>query len=79
MKRFGARPPVVAAVLTLAFTAAALADVKEGQPAPDVNLPATQIAKVLPDQKDAKTLNLKDLQSKKNVVLFFFPKALTGG
>ena len=55
------------------------ADVKEGQPAPDIELPATQIEKVLPDKKDAKTLHLKDLQGKKNVVLYFFPKALTGG
>jgi hypothetical protein len=54
-------------------------NVKEGQPAPDVDLPATQIAKVLPDKKDAKTLALKDLQGKKNVVLYFYPKALTGG
>jgi hypothetical protein len=41
-----------------------------GQPAPDFELPATQIGKVLPDKKDAKTLKLKDLQGK-NVVLFF--------
>ncbi len=53
--------------------------VKEGAPAPDVDLPATQIEKVLPDKKDAKTLHLKDLQGKKNVVLYFFPKALTRG
>jgi hypothetical protein len=53
--------------------------VKEGQPAPDVELPATQIGTVLPDQKDAKTLKLKDLKGKKHVVLYFFPKALTGG
>ncbi len=53
--------------------------VTEGKPAPEVKLPATQIEKVLPDKKDAKTLNLKDLRGKKNVVLYFFPKALTGG
>jgi hypothetical protein len=53
--------------------------VKEGQAAPDVELPATQIETVLPDQKDAKTLRLKDLKGKKHVVLYFFPKALTGG
>jgi hypothetical protein len=53
--------------------------VKEGQKAPDVELPATQIGKVLPGQKDAKTLHLKDLRGKKNVVLYFYPKALTGG
>jgi len=55
------------------------AKVEEGKPAPNVELPATQIDKVLPDKKDAKTLNLKDLQGKKNVVLYFFPKALTRG
>jgi peroxiredoxin len=52
---------------------------KEGQPAPDVTLPATQVEKVLPDKKDAKTLSLEDFKNKKNVVLFFFPKALTKG
>ena len=50
----------------------------EGQPAPDIELPATQIDKLLPDKKDAKTLHLKDLQGK-NVVLYFFPKAMTRG
>jgi thioredoxin-dependent peroxiredoxin len=50
----------------------------EGKPAPDIELPATQIDKVLPDKKDAKTLHLKDLQGK-NVVLYFFPKAMTKG
>lgn len=53
--------------------------VKEGQPAPDVSLPATQIDKVLPDHKDGKTLSLKDFQGKKHVVLYFFPKASTPG
>jgi hypothetical protein len=53
--------------------------IQEGQPAPDVELPATQVEKVLPEKKDAKTLHLKDLQGKKNVVLYFFPKAGTRG
>jgi hypothetical protein len=53
--------------------------VVEGQPAPDVDLPATQIGLILPDQRGAKTLHLKDLRGKKNVVLYFFPKALTKG
>jgi peroxiredoxin Q/BCP len=53
--------------------------VEEGKPAPTVELAATQIDKVLPDKKDARTLNLKDLQGKKNVVLFFYPKAMTPG
>ena len=72
------------AVLALALGRPAGADegggkVREGQPAPDVELPATQVEKALPDRKDAERLHLKDLQGKKNVVLYFFPKALTGG
>jgi hypothetical protein len=51
--------------------------VKEGQPAPDVNLPATQPETVLPGSKGS--LRLSDLKGKKNVVLWFYPKALTGG
>jgi cytochrome oxidase Cu insertion factor (SCO1/SenC/PrrC family) len=43
--------------------------VKEGQPAPNVELPATQVG----------TVRLKDYQGKKHVVLYFFPKALTAG
>jgi peroxiredoxin Q/BCP len=53
--------------------------IQVGKPAPDVELPATSIDKVLPDKKDAKTLSLKDFRGKKNVVLFFYPKAMTGG
>jgi hypothetical protein len=53
--------------------------VKEGQPAPAVELPATFIESVLPDKKGAKTLSLADFKGKKNVVLWFYPKALTGG
>ena len=49
-----------------------------GEPAPDINLPATQIDKVLPLKKDAPSLDLKDLRGK-NVVLYFFPKAMTPG
>jgi peroxiredoxin len=68
---------VLAAAL-LAGPAPAADPPQEGKPAPDVSLPATQIEKVLPDKKDAKTLSLKDLKGK-NVVLFFFPKAMTKG
>ena len=53
--------------------------VEVGKPAPAFDLPATQINKVLPDKKDAKTIQLKDFENKKNVVLFFFPKAMTRG
>jgi hypothetical protein len=52
--------------------------VEVGKPAPDFNLPATQIGKVLPDKPDAKMLSLKDLRGK-NIVLYFYPKALTRG
>jgi peroxiredoxin Q/BCP len=48
------------------------------KPAPAFDLPATQVGKVLPDKKEATKLSLKDLKGK-NVVLFFFPKALTRG
>jgi hypothetical protein len=54
-------------------------NVKEGQPAPDVELPATQIDTVPGGKKGAQTLHLSDLKGKKHVVLYFFPKALTGG
>lgn len=70
---------LIAALLFIGCAHDATAAVKEGQPAPDVDLPATQIGKSNPAAKDAKTLKLKDLQGKKHVVLFFYPKALTGG
>jgi hypothetical protein len=54
-------------------------NVEVGKPAPAFDLPATQINKVLPDKKGAKTISLKDFENKKNVVLFFFPKAMTRG
>jgi len=51
---------------------------EEGKPAPAFEVPATNISTVLPDKKEAKTLSLADLKGK-NVVLFFYPKALTKG
>jgi cytochrome oxidase Cu insertion factor (SCO1/SenC/PrrC family) len=51
---------------------------KEGDMAPDIRLHATQVKKAVPDAKDD-TLSLADLKGKKNVVLFYFPKALTRG
>jgi hypothetical protein len=69
---------VALAGLLLAWAAAGRAEdakVEEGKPAPDFELPATQIDKVLPDKKDAKTLSLKDLRGK-NVVTFL---TITGG
>jgi len=52
---------------------------EEGKPAPTFDVAATSINTVFPDKKDAKTLSLKDFEGKKNVVLFFYPKALTKG
>ncbi len=46
--------------------------VMEGQPAPEVKLEAATA-------KGKVTIDLKDYKGKKNVVLFFYPKALTGG
>jgi len=48
-----------------------------GKPAPSFDLPAVNINKALPDSKK-KTLSLADLKGK-NVVLFFYPKAMTPG
>lgn len=73
------------ATLTWAVEAVPAADpppakpVAEGQPAPDIDLPAVQAGKALPGQAEGKMLHLKDLQGKKNVVLYFFPKAATRG
>lgn len=55
------------------------AKLQEGKPAPDIELAATNIGSIFPDKKDAKTLKLSDLKGKKNIVLWFYPKALTGG
>jgi hypothetical protein len=67
------------ALVGLALPARAADDTPEvGKPAPAFTLQATQIDKALPDKKDAKTLSLRDLAGK-NVVLYFYPKAMTGG
>ena len=52
--------------------------VEEGKPAPAFKLPVANIQTALPGKKDAKELSLADLKGK-NVVLFFFPKAMTRG
>jgi hypothetical protein len=91
MRFFKAWPALPAALAGLLTTFLAVAGVtpvvrgqgearkvQEGQPAPDVELPATQIGKVLPGKADAGTLHLSDLKGK-NVVLYFFPKASTAG
>ena len=49
-----------------------------GKPAPAFDLAAANIKSVFPNKKDATKLSLADFEGK-NVVLFFFPKALTKG
>jgi peroxiredoxin Q/BCP len=51
---------------------------KEGEPAPDVELPAANVATVIPGAAEDATLKLSDLKGK-NVVLWFFPRAMTPG
>jgi peroxiredoxin Q/BCP len=78
---------LLASFLALLFCAVAVADpttamALEGKSAPNLSLTVTdQIAKVLPGKKAGDTISLKDFQGEKgkNVVLFFFPKAMTKG
>jgi peroxiredoxin Q/BCP len=69
---------LAAAVLGLALTARAADKVEEGKPAPDISLPAVNAAKAVPGKKDGDPIRLKDLKGK-NVVLFFYPRAMTPG
>lgn len=57
---------------------AAFAAPEVGKPAPAFDVPAVNVKAALPGAKDRKNLSLKDLEGK-NVVLWFYPKALTGG
>lgn len=78
MRWFARRVVLVCiAALGVASTSSAQAP-KVGDAAPDLAIAATQVEKVFPDSKE-KTINLKDFKGKKNVVLFYFPKALTKG
>src|SRR4051794_29227639 len=77
MRRWTRLLAVTAVAGLFAFAAARAADPpKEGTKAPDIDLPATQLDKIAPG---AKTLKLSDLRGKKNVILFFYPKAMTRG
>jgi hypothetical protein len=48
----------------------------QGKPAPDIDVPAVECTGTQPQ---AASMKLSDFRDKKNVVLYFFPKALTGG
>jgi peroxiredoxin Q/BCP len=73
---------IAATFVTLLFGAAAMADdsklkVKEGDAFPNVPVGAAQIEKASVS-KDAKTVSIADLKGK-TVVIFFYPRASTGG
>jgi|GEM_PF-235098 peroxiredoxin len=71
---------IAAGALLLAIGAIAAAQTpKEGDPAPNIEVPAAGIDKAIAGKKDGDKLSLKDFQGKKNVVLFFYPKAMTKG
>jgi peroxiredoxin Q/BCP len=53
--------------------------VEVGKRAPRITLQAANIQKAFPDKKDAKSLTIPEDVKGKNVVLFFFPKAMTRG
>src|SRR5262245_35129559 len=65
-------------LLGLAPVIRAADEVKEGQPAPDFSLQATNASKIAPGKKDGDPISLKDVKEK-NIVLFFYPKAMTRG
>ena len=78
MLRFAALSTLAAVACFIASPVAAddtKLNVKEGDKFPDVPLAAAQIDKV---KKDAKAVSIADLKGK-NVVIFFYPKALTKG
>ncbi len=56
--------------VSISWSADNVVKVKEGDSAPEISLPATG---------EKKMLNLAELKGKKNVVLFFYPKAMTKG
>lgn len=70
---------VLGAVAVLASAADEPKKIEEGKPAPEFTLPAANIDKGFQSLKDAKTLTLPKDAKGKNVVLFFFPKAMTKG
>lgn len=80
MFRIAARAAGVAAALCLGLTACAqdaAIKVKVGDPFPTAAVPAAQVEK-LPGKKAGDTVSVADLKGK-TVVVFFYPRALTGG
>ena len=81
--RAARRAGALLALAGLAWVAAPIwaggTKLQEGKAAPDIELPATSVGTIFTDKKDAKTLKISELKGKKNLVLWFYPKALTGG
>lgn len=79
--RLAARSAGLAAALFLAASAVAQDNsklkVKEGDKFPDVAVKAAQVEK-LPGKKAGDTVSIADFKGK-TVVIFFYPRALTGG
>jgi peroxiredoxin len=71
--------PLAAACALALLAADEPKKVEVGKPAPEITLPAANIATAFPDKKDAKELSIPKDAMGKNVVLFFFPKAGTPG
>ena len=70
------------AVLGLSIALSVSAATPEvGKPAPAFDLPAANIQSVFKDKKDGDKISLSDFKgvNGKNVVLFFYPKAMTKG
>ena len=64
-----ARSAFAAALACLVVGATASAELQEGQPAPNFELPGS----------DGATYTLDQFRGKQSVVIAFFPKAFTGG
>jgi peroxiredoxin Q/BCP len=81
MPRFPVRAAAVAVALVFAGSALLADDtmlkVKEGDKFPDIALKAAQVEKI-PGKKAGDTIKISELKGKV-VVVFFYPRALTGG
>lgn len=81
MRRRSWLPAVLLAFLVTSLEAAQQPGtpplLKAGQSSPNVDMPGVGWEKVL--SRKAESVNLKDFIGKKNVVLFFYPKAMTLG
>jgi peroxiredoxin Q/BCP len=71
-------PLLCLVALSLTALAADPTPPKVGDKAPNFTLPTANVSKNVPGKKDGDKVSLEDLKGK-NVVLFFFPKAMTPG